>query len=104
MLFPFKMCGDKIVITFDLSKHLQSKEIALKYINLEKEYHHLITIECIGCTYLSFIEESFKNKTDLLKGNSKTIKKEVTFENFDTNLDFMSVSISLEKNRFYAFF
>ena len=38
------------------------------------------------------------------KATQKTIKKEVTFENFDTNLDFMSVSISLEKNSFYAYF
>ena len=104
MLFPFKIYDDKIVITFDLSKHLQNEEIKSKYIKLEKEYHHLITVECIGCTYINFIEESFESKTNLIINNRKTIKKEVNFDTFDTNLDFISVCISLESNSFYAYF
>lgn len=104
MLFPFKISDNKIMITCDLAKHLQSEEKQEQYKKSENDRHHIIEIEFTNCANLKSIEESFKSKQDLFRRNAKVLKEEVTFNNFDTDLDFVSVSISTEKNNFYAYF
>ena len=99
MLFPFKICGDKIIITFNLAKHIQNEDIKARYVEAREEKYHLIKIEYRDCNNIKFIEEAFADQHFF-----KATKKEVIFDNFDTDLDFISASISSENNTFYAYF
>ena len=91
---PFSIEGDSITVIFDLAKHLQYDTLKSRYGDLlkNKEHNLIVKVKFSNCSDLQVSEwEDSTSKT--INKNEKHNEKTIPIEQFDTDMDFISLAI-----------
>ena len=96
---PFEINGDFVTVTFDLAKHLQYDDLKARYGDSlkNKEYNLIVRVKFSNCLNLSAREWQYRT-SKTTKKEQKCNEKTIPIEQFDTDMDFISLAI-LDKNK-----
>ena len=101
---PFEIDGDSIIVIFDLAKHLQYEPLKSRYGDLLKikDNNLIVRAKFTNCLNIQVNEWEYcisKNTKREEKRNEKTI----SMENFDSDMDFISLTVFDENKISFVF-
>ncbi len=99
--FPIEQINCDVYVTFDLAKHLRYGAVKERYQSMiaDKRYSVLVSAKFSDCKEINVCEVLPKRSHE-----DKSVKRELTIDSFDWNLDFVSVKMDTYKNEVSAYF
>ena len=91
---PFEINGNSVTVIFDLAKHLQYDDLKARYGDSlkNKECNLIVRVKFSNCLNLSAREWQYRASKSTKK-EEKCNEKTIPIEQFDTDMDFISLAI-----------
>jgi hypothetical protein len=101
---PFEINGDSITVTFDLAKHLQYDDLKFRHGDLlqSKDSYLIVRVKFSDCLNLRVSEWEYRT-SKTTKKEEKHNEKTISIEQFDSNMDFISLTTLGENKICFAF-
>ena len=92
---PFEIDGESVTVTFDLAKHLQYDDLKARYGDMlqKKECHLIVRVKFSDCLNFQICELT-PHFTGAKKQSFTSDARIISMEQFDTQADFISVSLA----------
>ena len=99
---PFQFDGDSIIVTFDLSKHLQYSELQSRYGTsfCDKGLSFIIKVKFVTCSVIRILRRVYEYSKKQI--NIKSERK-LSTDDFDWNSDFRSFHLSEQNEVSFVF-